>query len=515
MLVSPETPTSSQANSREPAGGLSRAPGEVEGGTYDFLIIGAGVVGCSIARELAKFKGNCLVVEKGDDVASGISKANSGVLHAGFYVPPNTLKAKLNVQGHAQFKRLSEELGFEVRAVEKLVIGMNEEEQKHLQELYETGQKNGVPGLRLIGRKEIADLEPNVNGEFALHSPLSAIIEPYQFTIALAENASRNGVQFVFDSAVVGIDRPDKRFRVRTSAGSTFFARWVVNSAGVHSDDVSRLVADTPHTVYPVRGEYYITEKVAGLFQRMIYPVPPAHGSGLGVHFTPTIENNVLIGPSAQYIDDKEDTSNTAATMRTLKAEIHKYIPKLANVDLIRNFSGIRPKLVSRTGGPRFADFVIEENPAVDHFIDLIGIESPGLTAAPAIARMVVEIIGGREDLTEDSDFCPHRESPKRFALMSPEDQARAIAENEEHGVVVCRCETVTQAEVIRAIENPLGVRSLDAVKRRCRSMMGRCQGGFCEPRIAELLIDRYGMKPTDIRRNVPGSYVFTGLVKD
>ena len=482
---------------------------------YDFIIIGAGVIGCNIARELARYEGDILVIEKEDDVASEISKANSGVLHVGFYQPPNTLKAKTNVEGLFHFKKLSEELNFEMRINEKLVIAMNEQERKHLEHLYEQGRKNGVKGLRLIGEEEIKKMEPNVNGKYALHSRFTSIIEPYKFTIALAENAHQNGVKFAFNEAVIGIDKLNSTFQVRTSEKNIYSSRWVINCAGVYSDEVSRMVADTEYRIYPCKGEYYITDKVEGLIQRMIYPVPPADGAGLGIHFTPTIEHNMLIGPSAEYIDEKSDTTNTVEIMKALKAEIRKYIPRLADVDFIGNFAGLRPKLISGKGDKTFADFVIEENKKVDHFIDLIGIESPGLTSTPAIAEMVIDIIGNKEDLEENEAFDAHREEPIRFATLSPEEQARLIEKNEEYGIMVCRCETVTQAEIIEAIENPLGVRSLDAVKRRCRSMMGRCQGGFCTPRIVEILIDRYGKKPQEIYKNNQNSNLFYGLIKD
>ncbi len=488
---------------------------EKKSNVYDFIIIGAGVIGCNIARELARYNGDILVIEKEDDVASEISKGNSGVLHAGFYQPPNTLKAKTNVRGLSCFKKLSEELSFEMQINGKLVIAMNEQERKKLEYYYEQGQRNGVKGLRMIGEEEIKKMEPNVNGKYALYSPYTGIIEPYKFTIALAENACQNGVKFLFNEAVIGIDKLNSTFQIRTSENNIYSSRWVINCAGVYSDDVSRMVANTKYEIHPCKGEYYITDKVEGLIQRMIYPIPPADGAGLGIHFTPTIEHNILIGPSAEYIDEKSDTSNTVEVMKTLKAEIRKYIPKLANVDFIRNYAGIRPKLISGKDDKTFADFVIEENKKVDHFIDLIGIESPGLTSAPAIAEMVIDIIGNKEDLAYNRTFNPHREKPIRFAVLPPEEQARLIEQNEEYGIMVCRCETVTQAEIINTIENPLGVRSLDAIKRRCRSMMGRCQGGFCTPRIVEILIDRYGLKPEEIHKNNKNSNLFYGLIKD
>lgn len=483
--------------------------------TYDFIVIGAGVIGCNIARELARYKVDVLVIEKEDDVASEISKGNSGVLHTGFYVPTGSLKAKTNVRGLTYFKKLSEELDFEMRINEKLVVAMNEQELRHLEFLYEQGVKNGVKGLRLINEDDIKRMEPNINGKYALHSRFTGIIEPYKFTIALAENACQNGVSFIFNEAVIGINKYDSTFEVMTSEKKRYKSRWVINCAGMYSDEISNMVANTEYKIYPCKGEYYITDKAEGIIQRMIYPVPPADGAGLGIHFTPTIDHNVLVGPSAEYIEDKNDTSNTAKIMKTLKAEINKYIPKLASVDFIGNYAGIRPKLISGKGDKKFADFVIEENKKVDHFIDLIGIESPGLTSAPAIAEMVIDIIGDREDLEEKKEFNPYRKERVRFSKLSPDEQAELIEENEEYGIMVCRCETVTQAEIIKCIENPLGVCTLDAIKRRCRSMMGRCQGGFCTPRIVELLMDRFGKKPQEVFKNNKQSNLFYGFIKD
>lgn len=482
---------------------------------YDFLIIGAGVIGCAAARELARYQGKILVIEKEDDVASGISKANSGVLHAGFNVPPGTLKAKTNVLGHSRFAGLARELDFSIRTTEKLVVAMDDHERNHLEFLYQQGLKNGVGGLSLIDREEIEKLEPNIRGKYALRSAYAGIIEPYELVIALAENANENGVRFVFLEEVVAIDKDDSLFRVATSAGESYSSRWVINCAGIDSDHVSSLAAETEHIIHPCRGEYYITDKAEGLIERMIYPVPPAHGAGLGIHFTPTIEHNILLGPSAEYIEDRSDTATTAPVMATIKAQIEQYIPKLADLAFIRNYAGIRPKLISGNGKKEFADFVIEENGQVDRFIDLIGIESPGLTAAPAIAEMVVEIIGGKEDLAPNKAFNPYRESAARFALLPPEEQAALIERDAQARIMVCRCETVPQSEVIDAIENRLGATSLDAIKRRTRAMMGRCQGGFCTPRIVDLLIDRYGKQPEEIYKKNDNSKLFYGLIKD
>jgi len=482
---------------------------------YDFIIIGAGVIGCAIARELTRYQGEVLVIEKEDDVASGISKANSGVLHAGFNVPPGTLKAKTNVLGHSRFQGLARELDFSMRTTEKLVVAMDDDERKHLEFLYHQGLKNGVGGLSLIDREEIENLEPNIRGEYALRSANAGIIEPYELVISLAENAHANGAEFVFLEEVFSIDKQGPIFRVATSVGRAYSTRWVINCAGIHSDQISRLVAATAHTIHPCRGEYYITDKVEGMIDRMIYPPPPAHGAGLGIHFTPTIAHNILLGPSAEYIEGRNDTATTAPVMASIKAQISRYIPKLADLAFIRNYAGIRPKLISKSGEEKFADFVIEENDQVSRFIDLIGIESPGLTAAPAIAEMVVAIIGKKEDLIPSKAFNPYRERAVRFALLPPEEQAAAIAEDEQAGIMACRCETVPQSEVIAAIENRLGVSSLDAIKRRTRAMMGRCQGGFCTPRIVDLLIDRYGKQPDEIYKNNEGSNLFYGLIKD
>ncbi len=480
----------------------------------DFIIIGGGVIGCAIARELARYTEDILVLEKEEDVASGISKANSGVLHAGFNVKPGSKKAETNVRGLRRFEQLSAELGFRMETPGKVVVAQNEAEKATLEELYEQGQKNDCPPLELIGEKKLKKLQPGVKGKYALYSPETGIIKPYKFVIALAENAHANGVQFNFETEVTTLSQCEKGFRLQTSTGASFRCRWLINAAGIQADRVSGLLGETEYQHYPCRGEYYVTDKAPEKLERLVYPVPPADGAGLGIHFTPTVEGNILLGPSARYIEEREDTASTREIMETIKGEIEHYLPPLAEVNFIRNYAGIRPKLTPPDSGET-ADFVIRENPQFSRFIELLGIESPGLTAAPAIAEDVAEIIGEQRSLQLREDFNPEREQPVRFAHLPPEKQVRLIEENEKHGIIDCRCEQVTRAEVIRAIENPLGVQSLDAIKRRARPTMGRCQGGFCGPRIARLLIEKYDREPAEIFKNNRESQLFRGYIKD
>ncbi|MBN2543076.1 NAD(P)/FAD-dependent oxidoreductase [bacterium] len=482
---------------------------------HDIIIIGAGVVGCALARALSRYKLDVLVLEKEDDVAGSTSKANSGVIHAGYHKKPGSLKATLNVAGHSYFQRLSDELDFPVKFIGKLVVAKKENEIEDLRKLMDRGFKNGVKGLELIDGKQIKHFEPNVNGFAAMHSPVSGITSPYLMCIALAENAHLNGVDFVFDTEVTGISKEKEIFVVQVSNGSIYRSRWLINSAGLNSARVSQMICENDHRMYPCRGEYYITDKVDTLIKRLIYPTPSKDGVTLGIHITPTLDGNILIGPSAEYIERLDDTASTREVMDKLKRESSQFLPPIKEAKFIRNYAGIRAKLFHPSSGVKDADFVIEEDESIKRMINLIGIESPGLTAAPAIAEKVVGIIGEKEALVDDEKFNPERKAPVVFEHLSDDEKARLIEQDPDYGEIVCRCETITKKEVLAALNNPLGVRTLDGVKKRCRAGMGRCQGGFCTPRIVEIMTDEYGISPEEIYKNNESSNMFFGKVKD
>jgi glycerol-3-phosphate dehydrogenase len=480
---------------------------------YDVIVIGGGVIGCAVLRELSRFDLRLLLLEKEADLAEGITKANSGVIHGGFNVPPGSLKARMNVAGLGKIYGLASDLHVPHRKTGKLVIALTEAEKTRLEELKAQGDRGGSPDLEIVGEREIPAIEPLARGRWALYSPHSGIISPYEFTIALAECARRNGARVLLETPVESVDFRAGLFSLGTRRGA-FEARWVVNSAGLFADEVARLAGIHDYRIYPYRGEYLITDKDPGFRLGLpLYPVPPRDDPGLGIHITPTIEGNVLLGPSAEKIDDRKDTGSTRPVMDRLKEEAGRLVPGLRRAPFIHSYAGIRPKLVDPEGREKFRDFVIEESAVRPGWISLIGIESPGLTAAPAIAEMVAGMIGAKEDLRSRPGFVPGLPETIRFAALGDRDRAARVAANPDWGDMVCRCEHVTRAEVTAALRNAFGARTMDAVKRRTRCGMGRCQGGFCTPRIVEILQEE-GLPLEQITKRGGGSRLFYGRLK-
>ncbi|MHA1755001.1 MAG: NAD(P)/FAD-dependent oxidoreductase [Candidatus Odinarchaeia archaeon] len=479
---------------------------------YDVTIVGAGVVGCAIARELSRFNLKTLVLEKGSDVASGSSKANSGVVHAGFNNLVGSLKAKFCVQGNEMFESLAAELGVPYEKRGKLVIAQHEDEIPLLEELYDAGIKNGVKGLKIVDKETIKSLEPNIEAEAALFSPNSAITSPYLLTIAYAENAAMNGVKFIFDSEVKDINQKNSGFELKTER-RTYQSEVVINSAGLFADVIARMVGVEEYTIYPCRGEYVLLDKRWGyLVKRLIYPTPPKGRAVLGVHITPTVEGNILLGPTAEYIDEREDTSTTSSKIYQIIDEAKSIMPKLPVNDSITAFSGIRAKNKSKEEGG-LGDYIIENN-HIDHFINLIGIESPGLTASNPIAKHVASMVKELLEPKPNENFNPIRPKPVRLAELSHKERAKLISQNSDYGDIVCRCEHVSKKEILDAYNNILGVKTLKGIKYRARAMMGRCQGGFCTAKIVYILINELNVSLEDIRLNAPGSYLFSGRTR-
>ncbi len=471
---------------------------------FDVAVIGGGVVGCAVLRELARYRLRLLLLEKEADVAEGISKANSGVIHAGFNVPPGTLKARANVAGLKRIYALAEELGVPHRKTGKLVVALDPADLPRLDELKSQGDRNGAPGLSLVDGDAIRAIAPGVRGLRALYSTETGIVSPYELTIALAESARRNGASVVVEAGITGVTVRGDVFVLATPKGE-FAARWVVNAAGLFAEDVAALAGVPAPRVRPYRGEYLISDKEAAPVLRMpVYPVPPRDDSFLGVHLTPTMEGNILLGPSSEPVGDKKDTASTADVANRLRTEAFALVPDLARFPFIHAYAGIRPKL---------DDFVIAESPVRPRWIDLFGIESPGLTAAPAIAERVADIVGAKEDIEIRKDFEPGLPGRARFAHVGDDVRARRVFGDSAWGEMVCRCEHVTRAEVLAALRSPLGSRTFDAIKRRTRCGMGRCQGGFCTPRLVEIL-EEEGMAPEEMTKRGEGSGLFYGRLK-
>ncbi len=482
----------------------------------DVAVIGGGVVGCAVLRELARYELKLLLLEKESDLAEGVTKANSGVIHAGFNVAPGTLKAKTNVEGLGLIYRLAGELGVPHRKTGKLVLALDDSGRPALEALKARGDRNGAPDLVLVGGDEIRSLEPLARGRWALFSPWTGIISPYEFAIALAENALQNGAAVFLETPVTGVEAcgGDGGFVLATPRGPVA-ARWVVNAAGLFSDEVSALAGSAVFRVDPCRGEYLVTDKSEAAPLRMpLYPVPPPEDSGgLGIHVTPTLEGNLLLGPSSEFVREKDDVASTRAVAEALRAAAGRLMPGLERAPIIRAYAGLRPKLLDSGGRRAGGDFIVEESALRPRWIDLAGIESPGLTAAPAIAARVAEIVGAKEDLAPRRDFDGGRARPPRFAPLGDGERRRLVAADADWGDMICRCEHVTRAEVRTALRNPCGARTLDAVKRRTRCGMGRCQGGFCGPRIVGLM-EEEGLAPEDITKRGGGSRLFWGRIK-
>jgi glycerol-3-phosphate dehydrogenase len=494
---------------------------DVKNEINDVLVVGAGVVGCAIARELARYELKIGVIESEPDVALGTSCRNSGVVHSGINCAPGTKRAALNVRGNKMMDDLCAELKVPLKRIGKLTVALTENDLPGLHKQREQGVANGVPGMEMMDNEAMRRIQPGVEGILGLWTPSSGIISPYGLTIALAENAHANGVSFHLDSSVESIVRRDEVFEarvrdLRSDTTRTFKARVLINSAGLHSDEVSRMVGLDDGVIWACRGEYYVLDKrLDGSLNALIYPVPGPNDPGLGIHLTPTVDGNILIGPSAEYIpgEGKEDYRTTAPVMEDLMREGMRLLPGLSVSDFIRSFSGNRPKRTPpETGGN--ADFIIEDT--ASGFIRLQGIESPGLTSSPAIAAEVGGLVRRHLELRRRKNFAPERHGfVGQFSALPLETRMDLISSEPEYGEIICRCEQITKREIRSAIENPLGARTLAGIKYRARAMMGRCQGGFCVPRIVRMLRDEYGYAPGDYVTRGRGAYMFSGNVRD
>ncbi|SJZ83065.1 NAD(P)/FAD-dependent oxidoreductase [Garciella nitratireducens] len=474
----------------------------------DIVIIGAGVIGSSIARELSKYDLKISVLEKESDVAVGTSKANSGIVHAGYDAKPNTLKGKLNVKGNAMFDDLSKELDFPFKRNGSLVLCFEEQEKEKLYQLKEQGEKNGVPGLKVISRKEILKLEPNVNQNVvaALYAPTGGIVCPYEMTIAYAENANTNGVDFYFHTEVKNIKKLETGFLIKTNQGD-FESRLIINAAGVFADSIHNMISDHKIKIIPRKGEYCLFDKAVGNFtQRTLFQLPTKMGKGVLV--TPTVDGNLLIGPTAVDIEDKREVSTTAEGLSIVLEKARITLKEIPMKQIITSFAGLRAHSIED-------DFIIGEAKDVSGFIDVAGIESPGLSSAPAIAQMVENIVTEKLKPKEKENFDPIRKGIPKFREMSNQERRALIEKDCSYGRIVCRCETVTEGEIRSAIKRPLGARDLDGIKRRTRAGMGRCQSGFCLPKIMKILSEELDLPETEITKFGKQSNLVIGKDKE
>jgi glycerol-3-phosphate dehydrogenase len=477
---------------------------------FHVAIIGGGVIGSAIAWELSKYKLNIVVFEKGSDVCSGTSKANSGVIHSGINSPPGSLKAKFCVEGNKILPSLAKKLGFSVKYVGKFIVAKNEKETKELEKLRKIGIENNVPDLEILNSSEIKKKEPKVSCYSGLWIPTAGIMLPYEFTIALAENAAVNNANFLLETEVTGLTKQKDKFLIKTRKGK-FQSDIIINAAGLNCRKIVSMIEKPDFQVYPCRGEYLVFDKnYCNLINSMIYPTPVKGTGVLGVHITPTIEGNILLGPSAEFIDDPSDIKTTEEMMNNLLKEAKEIIPAIPDKAVINTYSGIRCKLAKPEEGG-WADFRIEESKQNPGLINLLGIESPGLTGAPAIAVEITRLISKSLELHDKRDFKIRKIKSRRFSELSSEEQSNLIKQDERWGRIICRCEHITEAEVVKALSNPLNTRSLSSVKYRCRAGMGRCQGGFCTQHIVRIMEDEFNMDINKMVLKSPGSYLFNG----
>lgn len=474
---------------------------------FDVAVIGAGVVGASIARELSRYKLSTVVVERCEDVCSGTSKANSAIVHAGYDAVPGSLKAKFNVRGAELIRELSKKLDFDYRENGSMVISLSPEGHAGLMTLLEKGEKNGVKDLEIISGDRAREIEPALSPEVveALLVPHGAIVCPFLMTIAFAENAAENGAEFRFLEDVTKIMPDDGRFILSVNGEEKYDVKYVVNAAGVYADKFNNMVSARKLSITPRRGEYVLMDReVGGLVDHTIFQLPTKLGKGVLV--TPTVHGNLLVGPNADPLEDKEDISVTADGMDEIKSKALLSVPSIPYNKMITSFAGLR----AHESGD---DFIIGEAEDCEGFFNAAGIASPGLSSAPAIGEYLAKLIAEKAGAQEKSDFIDERKGFIRITKLSPKERNVLIAERPEYGRIVCRCEEVTEGEIEDAIRRPVGARSLDGIKRRVRQGMGRCQAGFCTPKAIEILARELGISEEDVCKNIPGSEMLTGEV--
>ncbi|MBP3759148.1 MAG: NAD(P)/FAD-dependent oxidoreductase [Firmicutes bacterium] len=472
---------------------------------FDVLVIGCGVIGAAAAFELSKYELKVGILEKGNDVSLGTTKANSAIIHAGFDPESGTLMAKLNVRGSELAAEICEKLDVPYRRNGAMVVAFTEDEVQTLKGLYTRGTVNGVKGLRVLTGEEAREREPGLSAEVkgALYAPTSAIISPWEYCLAMAETAVLNGSDLMLETEVTAMSREDDLWKVTTNKGE-YFAPYVVNAAGVDALSVHEMAAPAKYVSKPRRGEYFLLDKSEGTrTDHTIFQCPNADGKGVLV--TPTVHGNLLVGPNSENVE-WEDTANTTAGLSFVRETAKKSVPGILFNKSIRNFAGVRATTDCK-------DFIIEE--AAPGFIDCAGICSPGLSAAPAIGEYAVELLAASGMKTEARENFICERKRIRFNELTDEEKAEIVKKDPSYGRVICRCETVTEGEILECFRGPIPPVSIDGVKRRVGTGMGRCQGGFCGPRISELFVEEYGYDVTEVLQDRAGSEMFVGKTKE
>lgn len=460
---------------------------------YDVVIIGGGVTGTAVAYNLSKYQGKFLLVEQHADVCDETSKANSGICHGGYDAEPGSMKAKMNVKGNHMMRKLADELSFPYKQIGTLVLCHDEKDFPNLEKLYDQGIENGVGGMKIIYNEEILALEPNVEPDVyaALLCEEAGIVDPFMMNIAYAEGSNLNGVEYKINTKIEKIEKVDDHYKLFTANGEEIETRGVVNAAGLYSDWIHNELFDNKFEIKARRGEYLLLDKeTKGFVNHVLFNLPTEKGKGILV--SPTIDGNTLIGPTSDYVDDKSDLVTTRKAIEEVIEKVEDTVQNVPVRQVITSFSGNRAHEV---GG----DFVLEESEK--GFFDCIGIESPGLTSAPAIGEYMAEMVKDSLNLEANPNFKPGRKPIPKTSEMDKEAHNELIKENPKYGKIICRCEKVTEGEIVDAIHAPVGARTVDGIKRRCRATAGRCQGGFCLPSIIEILARELGVDEEEITK--------------
>ncbi len=472
---------------------------------YDVVIIGGGVTGCAAAYEFSKYNYKTALLEKENDIATGSTKANSALIHAGYDPDPGTLMARFNARGNQLAHEIAAKLDVPFKKTGSLVLAFSEEERHEIDHLYHNGKKNGVP-VEVWDKAQVLEREPNLSRRVvcALWAPTCGIISPWEYSAAMLETAVRNGVDCYLDSGVLRINQLDGKFIIKTGRDK-YAAKYVVNAAGLYADKVYQMVGGEGMEITPVRGEYYLFDKTMGnIVSTVVFQCPTKEGKGVVV--SPTVHGNLFAGPDNHAAAGRDDVATHYDELKYVREMALKSVPTLDFSENIRNFAGLRANAAD--------DFIVEES-AVPGFINAAGIKSPGLSSAPAIAERLVEILDGLGLAAErKKDYIDERKVV-RFNEMTREQQAEAIRKNPAYGTVVCRCQTITEGEIIEILKRPVVPKSIDGIKRRCAAGMGRCQGGFCEPRIHDIISRTLGMEMKDVMQDVAGTYIVTGETKE
>lgn len=475
---------------------------------YDIAVIGGGVIGGTILRELSKYKLSSVLLEKGSDVGLGQSRANSGIVHAGFDALPGSLKAKFNVLGNKMMKNYAEELGVKYINNGSLVIAFSDEDLMVLNKLYERGIVNGVEGLEIINKEKLKELEPNLSSEIvgALWAKTGGIVCPYELTIASIGNAMDNGAKLMLEYKVEKIEECDLGFKIYNTKGESVIAKIIINSAGAGSEEIAKMVNDNSFTIGKRKGEYILLDRESGDFvSHTIFRTPTKMGKGILI--SNTVDGNIILGPTAEEVSTT-DTQTTNSGLSSIIKQANIMAKNIPLYNIITSFAGVRAYSNRH-------DFVIEESKVISNFINVAGIESPGLTSAPAIAKYVVEnLVGKIIKLENNENFNGKRRPDNWFKILSTEEKNEVIKKDKSFGKIVCRCEQITEGEIIHAIKSNPPAKTIDAVKRRTRAGMGRCQGGFCQSRVAEILSLELGVDLLEITKSGKGSEILTGRTK-